>query len=182
MPAENKNIASLLVEISTKYSAQLTSIWILVHIADQKLYVIEHGREQCNFTVSTSKFGSGCKQDSLQTPIGAHVIAKKIGQGKPLGEIFSGRKPTGQIADICHTNEATGQDLILTRIMWLKGLEQNKNSGKDCDSYQRYIYIHGTHEEGLLGTPASHGCVRMSNKDVIELYNRVDEGVFVYIC
>ncbi len=181
MPAENKNITSLLAEISARYSTQLTPQWLLVHIGDQKLYVVKHDRAQCSYTVSTSRFGSGCKQDSLQTPTGAHVIAQKIGQGKPAGEIFSGRQSTGKIADICYSAETTGQDLILTRIMWLKGLEQNKNSGEGCDSYQRYIYIHGTQEEGLLGTPASHGCVRMSNQDVIELYDCVDEGAFVYI-
>ena len=181
MPAEIKNITSLLSEISAKYSDQLTPIWLFVDTDNQKLYVLKHGREQCNYTVSTSKFGNGCKQDSLQTPTGAHVIAQKIGQGKPVGEIFSGRQPTGKIANICYADQATGQDLILSRIMWLKGLEQNKNSGEGCDSYLRYIYIHGTHEEGLLGTPASHGCVRMSNADVIELFNYVDEGVFVYI-
>ena len=181
MPAETKHITSLLAEVSAKYSDQLTPTWLFVHIGNQKLYVIERDHEQCNYTVSTSKFGIGCKQDSLQTPTGAHVIAQKIGQGKPMGEIFSARQATGQIADIHHTDEATGQDLILSRIMWLKGLENNKNSGEGCDSYQRYIYIHGTHEEGLLGIPASHGCVRMSNDDVIELFNCVDEGAFVYI-
>ena len=181
MPAENINITSLVADVSVRYATQLTPIWLLVHIGNQKLYVIERDQVQSSYTVSTSKFGNGCKQDSLQTPTGAHAIAQKIGKGKPVGEIFSGRQSTGKIAEICTTDETTEQDLILTRIMWLKGLEPNKNSGEGCDSYQRYIYIHGTHEEGLLGTPASHGCVRMSNNDVIELYNQVDEGVFVYI-
>ena len=181
MPTDNNNTERLLPKIVSEFTDQLTQPWLLVNTENQTLYVIDQEHEQCHYRVSTSKFGNGCEQDSLQTPTGAHLIAKKIGQGKPEGEIFSGRQPTGQIAPISQVAKSTGQDLILTRILWLQGLEENKNSGGRCDSYQRYIYIHGTHEEGLLGTPASHGCVRMSNSDVIELYNQVSEGAFVYI-
>lgn len=181
MSVDSNNRNALIAEIAAKFSSQLTQPWLLVDTAEQRLRVVDRDRERCHYRISTSKLGNGCRQDSLQTPTGAHSIAQKIGQSEPIGEIFVGRQPTGQIAQINHASEATGQDLILSRILWLKGLEKNKNSGDGCDSYQRYIYIHGTHEEGLLGTPASHGCVRMSNADVIELYECVDEGAFVYI-
>lgn len=164
-----------------KYAAQLTQPWLFVNTSTQTLQVMDHDLELGKYKISTSKFGVGCKQDSLQTPTGAHCIAQKIGEHEPAGKVFSGRQPTGEFAEIVREQKATELDLILSRIMWLKGMEQNKNCGDGCDSFHRYIYIHGTHEEGLLGTPASHGCVRMANADVIELYDRVDEGTFVYI-
>ena len=122
-----------------------------------------------------------CQQDSNKTPTGAHKIVEKIGGDGVINEIYKGRQATGEVAEIIHTTQQSNQDLILSRIMWIQGLEEGHNCGEGIDSYQRYIYIHGTAEEGLLGVPASHGCVRMSNKDVVELYETVSEGTFVYI-
>lgn len=181
MPANSNNFEHNLAEIASKFANQLTQPWILIKTATQTLYILENFTSTCQYTISTSKFGNGCEQDSLQTPVGAHFIAQRIGGDEQLGEIFEGRQATGAIAEIIQEQEASELDLILSRILWLQGLEENKNSGDGCDSFHRYIYIHGTHEEGLLGAPASHGCVRMSNVDVIELYNRVAEGTFVYI-
>ena len=168
-------------EILSKFSEHKTMPWLLVDTATQTLCVLENENVIRRYSISTSKYGNGCQQDSLQTPTGAHVIAQCIGAGEPLGEIFVARQKTGKCAEILTDAIASDQDLILTRIMWLQGLEQDKNMGEGCDSYSRYIYIHGTHEEGLLGSPASHGCIRMSNKDVIELYDCVSEGTFIYI-
>ena len=109
------------------------------------------------------------------------IFAEKIGAEGVINEIYKGRQATGEVAEIIYTAQQTDQDMILSRIIWLQGLEDGHNCGEGVDSYQRYIYIHGTAEEGLLGMPASHGCVRMSNKDVIELYDIVSEGTFVYI-
>jgi len=106
------------------------------------------------------------------------VIAQKIGDGAPLNTIFKSRKNTGKIADI---DQQSDEDYVTSRILWLKGLEPGHNAGPGVDSFARYIYIHGTHEENLIGQPASHGCIRMRNQDVLELFERVQEGTEVLI-
>lgn len=168
-------------KIVSTYSAHLTQPWLLVDSAKQHLKVMDNTEERANYTISTSRYGLGCQQDSNKTPAGAHKIAEKIGGEGEIYEIYKGRQSTGEVAEVIHTAQQSDEDLILSRIMWLEGLEDGQNCGQGVDSYQRYIYIHGTAEEGLLGVPASHGCVRMSNKDVIELYDLVSEGTFVYI-
>jgi len=154
---------------------------IEVDISEQKLYLFcryENGNEEVKiYPVSTSKYGIGNQAGSNKTPLGLHKIKNKIGDGAPQGMIFKARQQTGRIANI---NAEIG-DLVTTRIMWLSGLEPGKNSGRGIDSYKRYIYIHGTAEENKIGQPASHGCVRMYNTDVIELFDRVVEGTEVYI-
>lgn len=155
---------------------------IEVDISDQKLYLFcryDNGNEEVKtYPVSTSKYGIGSQAGSNKTPLGLHQIKNKIGDGAPQGMIFKARQPTGRIAKM---NVAGAGDLVTTRIMWLKGLEPGKNSGRGIDSYRRYIYIHGTAEENKIGQPASHGCVRMYNSDVIDLFDRVTEGIDVYI-
>ena len=168
-------------KIVSDFSNQITNPWLLVDSSDQQLYVIENNLEKLCYKISTSKYGLGCQQDSNKTPTGAHKIAEKIGGDGDPNEIYKARQATGEVAEIIHTAEQSDRDLILSRILWLQGLEQGHNCGEGVDSHQRYIYIHGTQEEGLLGMPASHGCVRMSNKDVIDLYDLVPEGTFVYI-
>ena len=168
-------------KIVSDFSSQITNPWLLVDSSDQQLLFIENNSEKANYKISTSKYGLGCQQDSNKTPTGAHKVAEKIGGDGEPNEIYKGRQATGEVAEIIHTAEPSSQDLILSRILWLKGLEDGHNVGESVDSYQRYIYIHGTQEEGLLGMPASHGCVRMSNSDVIDLYDLVTEGTFVYI-
>jgi lipoprotein-anchoring transpeptidase ErfK/SrfK len=168
-------------KIVSSFSAQLTRPWLLIDSSSQELCVMNHSDKSSCYKISTSRYGLGCQQDSNKTPTGAHVIAEKIGGEGVINEIYKGRQATGEVAEIIYTAQQTDQDMILSRIMWLQGLEDGHNCGEGVDSYQRYIYIHGTAEEGLLGMPASHGCVRMSNKDVIELYDIVSEGTFVYI-
>ncbi len=168
-------------EIASVFSNQITKIWLLVDIESQRLYLLKNQSLLKEFIVSTSRFGIGSQLDSYKTPVGAHQIAECIGDGCELFEIFEGREATGKIADIVVEKKSSELDLILTRILRLRGLEANKNCGDGVDSYDRYIYIHGTHEEGLLGIPASHGCIRMANTDVKELFEQVTEGVFVYI-
>lgn len=145
------------------------------------MFVMDDQSLICQYLVSTSKYGLGCEQDSFKTPVGAHKVAKKIGCEAELNEVFVGRIATGEKAIITSEEKSSGLDLILTRILWLQGLEENKNCSEGRDSFERYIYIHGTQEEGLLGVPASHGCVRMANADIVELFDSIDEETFVYI-
>ena len=170
-----------IVEIEADWCNELSQPWILVTVATQTLSLITHGQIHQTYSISTSAFGLGCQQDSHKTPTGAHRIKRKIGHAAALGEIFEGRMPLGRCAPIVSLPVQAKQDLILTRIMWLEGLEIGINSGEGVDSYARYIYIHGTQDEGLLGQAASHGCVRMSNTAVVELFDLVNEGTFVYI-
>ena len=112
---------------------------------------------------------------------GLHQVAEKIGDAQPSGMIFSGRQPTGEIAEPLHGDQDCGEDLITSRILWLEGLEPGVNQGGDVDTHDRYIYIHGTNEEGRIGQTVSHGCIRMTNSDVIELFDRVETGTPVVI-
>ncbi|MCK5525182.1 MAG: L,D-transpeptidase [Thiomargarita sp.] len=155
---------------------------IEVDISEQQLYLYcryaEGNEEKKIYPVSTSKYGIGSKAGSNKTPLGQHRIEKKFGEGAPEGMIFRARRSTGKIAQM---NAPDAGDLVTTRIMWLKGLERGINSGRGIDSYKRYIYIHGTAEENKIGSIASHGCIRMYNRDVIDLFGRVTEGVEVNI-
>lgn len=133
------------------------------------------------YVISTAKNGLGCEAGSGKTPTGRHRVKEKFGEGKPLGAIFKARGFTGEIAEIYTDDTDIQEDPVTTRILWLEGLEEGKNKGPGVDSYYRYIYIHGTPEEGLLGQPASKGCIRMSNKDVIELFEMIPVGTPVNI-
>lgn len=133
------------------------------------------------YPVSTAENGMGEQNGSYCTPRGRHRIAEKIGAGAPLNSAFKSRVPTGEIWTPELDAEFPGRDWILTRILWLEGLEPGKNRGEGVDSHARYIYLHGTNEEHKLGTPASHGCIRMSNADIAELFERVDVGTDVQI-
>ena len=133
------------------------------------------------YTVSTAANGPGEQSGSYCTPRGRHRIAEKIGAGAPLCAAFKAREPTGEIWTPELDAANPGRDWILTRILWLEGLEPGRNKGGTVDTYNRYIYIHGTHEEHKLGTPASHGCIRMKNAEVAELFDRVKVGTEVRI-
>ncbi|WP_307756795.1 L,D-transpeptidase family protein [uncultured Akkermansia sp.] len=139
----------------------------VVSVRDQKMAVMRNGRVVKTYPVSTSKFGLGDGKGSCRTPLGAHRIASKIGSGQPKGMVFKSRKPTGE----CVAPNSPGRDPIVTRIMWLEGLEpRNRNA------HSRLIYIHGTAEERTIGTPASYGCVRMKSNDVYEAFNLLRTG------
>ena len=134
--------------------------------------VLEDGAPLATYPVSTSKFGLGDLPGTSWTPLGKLEIAKKIGDGAPPGMAFKDRRPTGEIVP----PDAPGRDIIVTRILWLRGEE-----AQNALAYSRYIYIHGTPEERNIGLPASYGCIRMRSADVIELFNTVGRGAKVEI-
>jgi len=154
---------------------------IVVDISDQELTSYFDKEPQSVYSISTSSVGVGSESGSNRTPLGWHKIKHKYGNGLPAGSILRGRVATGEIAEIITQPMASTDDYVTSRIMWLTGMEEGVNKGPGIDSFERYIYIHGTHEEGLIGTPASHGCVRMTNKEVIELFSIVPIGTSVYI-
>ena len=162
-----------------------TEYIVLVSVSDQKMALFRGGESIGTYKISTSKKGTGQIENTMQTPLGLHRISEKIGASAASGAIFKAREDTG---DICppDSDAHRGADLILTRILRLEGLEEGHNRGRDrrgqlVDSFKRFIYIHGTNHEEKLGTPASHGCVRMGNADVIDLFSRVPEGTLVWI-
>lgn len=155
---------------------------ILVDISRQRLSLMaDDGSVVKEYPCSTSRFGAGNAEGSEKTPVGLHRIAEKYGDGEPLGMVFSSRQATGRIAAVNDSPVPAGDDLITTRILRLEGLQIGLNKGRGIDSYERYIYIHGTPEEGLIGTPASHGCIRMKNADIAELYPMCPVGLTVEI-
>ena len=156
-------------------------IKILVDISEQRLYLKSGEQTLVSYPISTSKYGEGSKENSFKTPLGNHVIKEKIGENAPINTIFISRINTKNIASIENKPKNTENDYVTSRIMWLEGEENGVNKGPGIDSYERYIYIHGTHEEGLIGVKASHGCIRMFNVDVIDLYDRIYNGTKVII-
>jgi hypothetical protein len=155
--------------------------FVYVSVKHQHLYFISDTTIVANYPVSTSKYGTGNQLHSEKTPIGLHRVCKKIGDQTPHGGIIDHSGFTGKIAEIILSKESNGKDWLTTRAMRLEGMEYGKNKGGNCDSFVREIYIHGTHEEGLIGFPASHGCIRLRNSDVIELFNQCPNGMFVLI-
>jgi lipoprotein-anchoring transpeptidase ErfK/SrfK len=145
---------------------------IRIHVPSQTLDLIDDTGEiiRC-YAISTSRFGIGTEPGSFKTPTGQFRIAEKIGDGAPPGEIFVSRVPTGKFG-----TEEDEHDHVQTRILWLDGLGEDNANTKE-----RYVYIHGTNSESRLGSPASFGCVRMSNQDVIDLYDRVSTNTAVEI-
>ena len=165
------HLLEIIEKVSNQYPQQVQSPLVIVNVGEQKLYAFLNAELIDSYPVSTSRFGVGQEEDSYKTPLGIHCVKEKIGEDAELNEIFKARKRTHILANIEHKEVKTDQDLITSRILWLEGLENGVNKGAGVDSYKRYIYIHGTHEEGLIGQPASEGCIRMKNKDVISLFN-----------
>jgi L,D-transpeptidase YbiS len=152
-----------------------------VDLAAQTLTLERDGRRLEVYTVSTSKHGSGETQGSFKTPRGRHVIRAKIGAGAPINAVFRGRRATGEIysAELARSNP--NRDWILTRILWLSGTEIGRNRLGAVDTMRRYIYIHGTPDSEQLGVPGSIGCIRMANRDIVELFELVAAGTVVHI-
>ncbi|MDA7697567.1 L,D-transpeptidase [Gammaproteobacteria bacterium] len=157
------------------------NLTIEIDISKQRLFLLDNMEIVRSYPISSSKYGEGSTQNSFKTPLGNHVIKEMIGNNAIKNTIFTSRINTKRQAEIIHDEAKSDNDYVTTRIMWLDGQEEGKNKGKGVDSYERYIYIHGTHEEGLIGQKASHGCIRMFNSDVIELFNDVKKGTKVYI-
>ncbi|HWL52099.1 MAG TPA: L,D-transpeptidase [Chthoniobacteraceae bacterium] len=152
---------------------------IEVDLAAQRLDLLEtdaSGRTSriASYPVSTSGFGVGSEEGSLKTPLGRFEIAERIGEGAPLGAVFKSREWTGQVAPF--SDRDNPEDLVLTRILWLHGLDPD-----NANTRERYIYIHGTNHEETIGQPCSHGCVRMRNADMSELFGQVPQGTPVSI-
>lgn len=155
----------------------MSGVRINVSLAAQQLYLYQPSDEGdillCQFPVSTARNGAGELEGSFCTPRGAHRIAQKIGADAPLFAVFKARVLTGEIWTPELETSDPGRDWILSRILWLEGLEADRNQGGNVDSHNRYIYIHGTNDEDNIGTPMSHGCIRMRNVDVVTLFDRV---------
>ena len=155
---------------------------IRINVGEQKLYLLnEQGDTEREYPVSTSKYGVGNENGSEKTPLGLHRIKDKIGGSMPINMVMVGREPVGLLDDCINEGIELPDDVITSRIMWLVGMEPGRNQGGYVDTYNRYIYIHGTSEENKIGIPASIGCIRMLNEDVIELYRLVDIGTEVLI-
>ncbi len=161
----------------------LTQQLLIANISAQKLTLYEWGQPIKEYPISTAKNGIGSHTGSFQTPVGLHQITEKIGSNAPQFAIFESRLTTGRV---WHPGGAENADLILSRILRLKGLEPGLNKGRNSqgivvDSYERFIYIHGTNHESSLGLPASQGCLRMSNRDILDLFPKVKKGTLVWI-
>ena len=144
---------------------------IRISVRKQQL-VLKSGRKKlAEYPVSTSRFGLGSKEGSFKTPTGKFQIADKIGDGMPAGTVFKSRRPVKATKKLLRE-----EDLVMTRILWLDGLER-----RNANTHDRYVYIHGTNHEDKIGTPAGHGCVRMKNADLLELFERVKVGTPVEI-
>lgn len=163
----------------------MSEVRIEVSLATQQLYLFQSAGEgdilRGSFAVSTARNGAGELAGSFCTPRGAHRIAQKIGQNAPVFAVFKARVATGEIWSPDLEAFDPGRDWILSRILWLDGLEPGKNQGDSVDSHDRYIYIHGTNEEDQIGTPVSHGCIRMRNDDVVALFDQVSVDTRVTI-
>jgi hypothetical protein len=154
---------------------------LAVRIGSQTLQFYRGGALVRSYAVSTSRRPPSNIKGSLGTPRGLHAIAEKIGADQPPGMVFKSRIPTGRHFNEFHPEEIDTENLITTRILWLRGLEPGVNSGGEVDSHGRYIYLHGTNREDRIGQPQSAGCVLLRNLDIIELYEEVRVGDTVWI-
>jgi L,D-transpeptidase YbiS len=155
---------------------------VKISVARQQLGLFdEDGQLIAEYPVSTSRFGTGSQNGSNQTPLGLHRIKDKLGGAMPVNEVFIGRIPHGSLEECIERGVDLPDDVIMSRIMWLEGMEPGRNKGGYVDTYQRYIYIHGTNHEDTIGTPTSIGCIRMRNADVVDLFRQVEIGSEVLI-
>jgi L,D-transpeptidase catalytic domain len=149
-----------------------TSSEIIISVRDQKLMLVQNGGKVVTYPVSTSMFGLGDSWGRMTTPLGYFAVEQKIGDNVPVGAVFHNRRLTGEVLQ----PNAPGRDPVITRIIWLRGLE-----AQNTHAYQRCIYIHGTPQEKTIGQPASYGCIRMKSSDIAALYDRVPPGALVQI-
>ena len=155
--------------------------YLHVSIAEQRLYAFSKQQLQRTYTISTALNGPGEQNNSGCTPRGMHYIRAKIGGDLPPMAVLRGRRWTGEICSPELQQSYPQRDWILSRILWLSGCELGRNRLGDRDTFRRYIYIHGTADEALLGQPYSHGCIRMRNQDIIELYQQITDSCPVEI-
>lgn len=171
-------------ERAKRVHGNLERFWVEVSVQEQKLCLRKGAKPIAFYLISSASKGIGQEVNSFKTPLGFHKIALKVGEDAPLFTIFKSQKQTKKIWT--QETDDPSQDYVLTRILVLEGLEKGFNKGRDADgilvdSKERFIYIHGTSEEHLIGTPASHGCLRMKNEDIRELFNLIEVGATVWI-
>jgi lipoprotein-anchoring transpeptidase ErfK/SrfK len=159
----------------------VTDRHVQISIAEQRLTLFDGDEGLRAYSVSTSRFGVGERRNSFKTPQGRHVIRAMLGAGEPVGAVFVGRRPTGEVYSIELAEKFPERDWILTRILWLSGTEPGRNRLGDVDTMRRFVYIHGAPDSAVMGRPGSIGCIRMSNLDVIELFDSVRPGTVVNI-
>ncbi|MBK9758615.1 MAG: L,D-transpeptidase [Flavobacteriales bacterium] len=177
---QKQGLADLLLEyMDVRYPGlDVDGDVLYVSVRSQRMYHVRGRMIQQEYIISTSSKGLGQVQDSYRTPAGLHYVRERIGEGLPPWSVIKERVCTGELADSCRD---TAADLITSRILWLSGMESGLNKGGQVDSYDRWIYIHGTADECSLGDPSSHGCIRMRNRDVIALFDKIPVGALVVI-
>lgn len=158
------------------YTLAQADVWI--DLAGQTLSLPKHNKF---YVISSGKNGIGEQENSGKTPRGWHKVALKFGHSAAKNAVFKARQETGEVYDDALATQFPERDWILSRILWLSGLEENLNQGEGCDTFKRYIYIHGTPDTEPMGIPMSHGCIRMRNEDVIELFDLIPEQALVFI-
>ncbi len=159
----------------------MTSACLLIQLDRQLLSLWESGRICFQAPVSTAANGPGERQGSGCTPRGRFRVRLKIGAGCPVGTVFVGRRPTGELYSPALAEKFPQRDWILSRILWLSGLEPGRNRGGEVDTLRRYIYIHGCPDTEPMGIPRSHGCIRMRNEAIVALFDRIPSGILVEI-
>ncbi len=179
-PSAKQPLADFLLEyMEVRYPGlDIDGDVLYVSVRSQRMYHVLGRMMRAEYVISTAAKGLGGQQDSYRTPTGLHYVRERHGDGLPPWAILQDRVHTGEIAD---STQAAVRDVITSRILWLSGMESGVNEGGRMDSYARWIYIHGTADEASLGQPSSHGCIRMRNRDVIELYDRIPLGTLVVI-
>ncbi len=168
------------LEVIKNLGLKETSNRLLVSIKQQKMYHQKEGKSVKTYVISSSLNPPSCKENSLGTPWGLHKVSEIIGSDQPLGMVFKGRSPINYRYWECD-KEMQKQNLITSRILRLVGLQEGLNCGTGIDTYERYVYIHGTNHENKLGTPSSSGCIQVSNNNAIELAGNIPAGSHLYI-
>ena len=155
--------------------------WLEIDTSAQRLVAWRGGEARFDCPVSTAAAGTGQREGSGQTPLGWHYVRAAIGAGRPPGAVFRGRRPTGEVFSPALAAAHPGRDWILTRILWLCGLEPGHNRGGDVDSQRRYIYLHGTPPDQPMGVPLSHGCIRLRDADLLAVFTLAVPGTPVWL-
>ncbi len=164
-----------LVKSCRKVGAAVSRICLVASIPEQRLHLFEDGKSLKAYSMSSSKRPPSCEKNSLGTPWGLHEVCEKIGAGEPEGMVFKGRRSAGACYWECSAEEQE-KNLITTRILRLRGLESEVNRGGNHDTFARLVYLHGTNHEDRIGQPASAGCLQVSNRDALELFEIVPVG------
>ncbi|WP_192036842.1 L,D-transpeptidase [Halomonas sp. YLGW01] len=155
--------------------------WLEIDVMTQRLVVWQGSERRSEYAISSGLAGHGQEEGSGQTPLGWHYVRAAIGEGQPLGCVFRGRRPTGEVYSAELAAAHPKRDWILTRILWLCGLEAGHNRGGDVDSQRRYIYLHGTPPTEPMGVAASHGCIRLRDEALLEVFAASVPGTPVWL-